>query len=124
MNSNETAQLQHRKQRGRPWPKGVSGNPAGRGPSAERFRERYTSLKTELEVGGQPLSAAELVTLDMAVRLSLRRPKDDHAAAQAASTVKRLLDPMYERRAKRRGTAPASRSLTSTELLARHRAST
>jgi len=81
----------------RPFKPGQSGNPSGR---SKRYAERYTALKAELEATGVLLSVDEGVTLELAVRLSLRRPKDDMAASHAASTYQRLLKPLRARRAK------------------------
>lgn len=83
----------------RPFKPGQSGNPSGVAGGGKRFRTRYSELHAELEADGCKLTVREQVAHEMAVRLSLRTPRDDHAAAQAASTVKRLLDPLYARRA-------------------------
>lgn len=93
----------------RPFPKGVSGNTSGVAGGGRRFSERYSALQAELEAAGVPLTVREHMDLETAVRLSLRRPKDDHAAAQAASTCKRLLDPLYARRAKAKPVGPTLR---------------
>jgi len=92
-----------------PFKPGQSGNPSGMA-GGKRFAARYSELRAELEADGVPLTVGETVALEMATRLSLRTPKDDHTASQVASTVKRLLDPLYERRAK--ATKPASTALT------------
>jgi hypothetical protein len=81
-----------------PWPKGTSGNPTGLAGNSKRFIERFAELQAELEASGVPLTARERVDLEMAVTLSLRRTKSVHDHAQAASTTKRLLDPLYARR--------------------------
>src|SRR5690242_11944678 len=94
----EASERHHQTKNLTPWPKGVSGNPGGVAGAGKRFNERYSALRAELEADGVALTERERVALEMAVRLSLRAPKDDHAAAQAASTVKRLLDPLYARR--------------------------
>ena len=81
-----------------PWPRGTSGNPSGLAGNGKRFQERFAELQAELEASGLPLTARECVDLEMAVTLSLRRTKSVHDHAQAASTAKRLLDPLYARR--------------------------
>ena len=106
----------------RPFKPGQSGNPAGVNTGGKRFRERFDRLQAELEAGGVMLTEHERVILDQAVRLSLRCFKDDMAAAQGASTVKRLLDPLYERRAKAKSKpAPASAFPSVASILARQR---
>lgn len=99
----------------------MSGNPAGVNTGGKRYRQRHDALQAELDAGGVMLTEHERVILDQAVKLSLRSFKDDMAAAQGASTVKRLLDPLFERRAKAKSKPRAVTYPSVAEIMARPR---
>lgn len=77
-----------------PFQKGCA-NPRGSSPN---FQRRFDELSAELEASGIPLTARERIDLSLAVDLSLKRTKSVHDKAQAASTYRRLVDPLFARR--------------------------
>jgi len=87
-----------RKPRGRPWPKGVSGNPSG-----SKVSKRVTNLFEALanEFGGADLSATDRALLMQACRLLVRseRVKEAEIAVKCANAARRILAGL------RRGTA-------------------
>lgn len=82
--------------RGRPWPKGVSGNPDGR--RGGRFQRLFADLASELG----PLDAVGRAQLSQAVRLMLQleREKDAAVAVKLSSESRRLLALLRKRPAK------------------------
>lgn len=115
MNSKTAAEpRQHNKVRGRPFPKGVSGNPGGRLSVNERHRERFTELEAEL---GGDLTAHERVLLDQAVGLSLRKAQDHADAVKLANASARILSTLYAKRAQAKPVQPSGPSLS--EVLSR-----
>jgi hypothetical protein len=79
-----------RKPGGRPWPKGMSGNPSG-----SKVSKRVTTLFEALadEFGGADLSAADRALLMQACRLLVRseRVKEAEDAVKCANAARRIL---------------------------------
>jgi hypothetical protein len=78
--------------RGKPWPKGVSGNPLGRQVTSKRVATLYAELADDL--GGEAaLSVIDRVTLLQACRLLVRseRTQDGDLALRLSNASARLL---------------------------------
>ena len=80
---------QHSKLRGRPWPKGVSGNPSG-----SRTSKRAVLLADEMAADLGELNAIERTMLAQACKLLIRseRVKDLSVATRMSSEARRLLE--------------------------------
>jgi len=89
-----------RRPRGRPWPKGTSGNPSGRKASA-RFATLFADLADELG----SLTAIERQQLAQAVRLMIKidTEKDAAVAVKLSSESRRLLNSLRKRGRSPRG---------------------
>lgn len=113
-----TANDQQRKVHGRPFARGVSGNPGGRPSNGRRHRELYAELA--LGYGGEAaLSAIERIWLDKATDQLVRaeRTKSDDENVRLLNSAKRLLAPLEAKRAE-----PQASGLPSlTELMRRQR---
>jgi hypothetical protein len=85
-----------RKPGGRPWPKGVSGNPSG-----SKVSKRVTALFENLadDFGGADLSATDRALLMQACRLLVRseRVKEADEAVKCANAARRILAGMRSR---------------------------
>ena len=84
------AEQRKRKPGGRPWPKGVSGNPSG-----SKVSKRVTTLFEALanEYGGADISATGRALLMQACRLLVRseREKEAEVAVKLANAARRIL---------------------------------
>jgi hypothetical protein len=99
---------QQPKLRGRPWPKGVSGNPRGR-----TLGKRYLTLFADLarDLGGEAaLTGIERALLGQAVGLMLRaeRVKDTDDAVRLANASARLLANLRNTKRERQATPARS----------------
>ena len=104
--------------RGRPFVRGVSGNPGGCPSNSKRHRELFAELA--LGYGGEAaLSAIERIWLDKATDQLVRaeRTRSDDENVRLLNSAKRLLAPLEAKRAK-----PQASGLPSlTELMRRQR---
>jgi hypothetical protein len=98
---------QHLTPRGRPYPKGVSGNPAGR-TLGKRFIELFEAMAGELRDLGGELSAIETALLSQAVRLMVRseRTPDNDDAVRLANASSRLLSTLRNTKQRQHQPAP------------------
>jgi hypothetical protein len=109
MNQQPTVLDQTEKPRGHyRWPKGVSGNPLGRGSPAQRVGELITIMRADFR---GKLSGIETSLLEQAARLLVRaeRTVDHDVAVRAAGAASRLLMLIQRKRKRnrnRRGRPP------------------
>jgi hypothetical protein len=105
----------------RPFPKGVSGNPGGRGARRERMlADELASLTQHL---GRALTRPEELLLDELVSVRLTRPGDSTEATKRATSVSKLTEALYGHgKPEPKPLLPSSPSLTGNDLLARSRA--
>src|SRR5262249_751462 len=97
---------------GRPFPKGVSGNPRG----SRVIIERRAAIEADLvgDMGGD-ISAADRVLLSRGVELLTRKPRSHTDAVRLVNAGTRIIDKLHSKYAKRE---PERRSLPSlSELL-------
>ena len=87
------------------WPKGTSGNPAGRRSAEQRIAECYAVLAAEYETP----TPVERILLDQAARLldRAKRARDPDIAIRSASASRRLLDGLRRRRIEDAPPSPA-----------------
>jgi hypothetical protein len=92
----EQSETPRRRHGGRPWPKGVSGNPSG-----SKVSKRVTTLFEALadEFGGADLSATDRALLIQACRLLVRseRVKDTDQAVKCVNAARRIMDGLRKR---------------------------
>lgn len=101
---------QQRRGAGRPFPKGVSGNP--KGDPAKTIRERAAELRATILSDFQALAAIDSVLLDRACLLlakseRLHRTKDVDAGIRMTSEARRILQSLRRHR-RSRDVAPLS----------------
>jgi hypothetical protein len=96
-------QQEHHEHRhgGRPWPKGVSGNPSGSTVS-KRFAALYASMLAEF--GDAVLTASDRALLAQACRLLCRRMRDDEIAVKATNAARHIVNSLHERYPQAAGT--------------------
>jgi hypothetical protein len=96
---------------GRPWPKGTSGNPAGK--SHHSKSKRYVELHAGIVSEFGKLTPAEMVVIDHVTRQLIRseRTKDAALAARCSRTAQSWLKDLRERRAIQAGERRAVPSL-------------
>jgi hypothetical protein len=88
---------------GRPWPKGVSGNPSG-SKLSKRFAELFAAVRAEF--GDAALSASDRALLEQACRLMARRMRDEENSIKATNAARRIIASLHARH----GRTPASPS--------------
>jgi hypothetical protein len=90
------------------WPKGVSGNPLGRGSPAQRVGELITIMRADFR---GKLSGIETSLLEQAARLLVRaeRTVDHDVAVRAAGAASRLLMLIQRKRRRHRRGPPSVR---------------
>ncbi len=88
----QTDSEQRTKQRGRPWPPGVSGNPGGQRAMRDRAAQTFGELVSE-RGGEMALQPTDLLRLQQAALLIERskRTRDAGVAVKAANAADRLL---------------------------------
>jgi hypothetical protein len=86
---------------GRPWPKGVSGNPSG-SKLSKRFADLFAAALAEF--GAAALSASDRALLEQACRLMARRMRNEENAIKATNSARRIIASLH----KRYGHTPAS----------------
>jgi hypothetical protein len=95
---------------GRPWSKGVSGNPSGSRIS-KRFAELHASMLAEFAY--TTLTPSDRALLEQAARLLARRMRDDNNAIKATNAARIIINTLHQRHRKPRGpttSAPEPRS--------------
>jgi hypothetical protein len=93
----EPTQEEKRHHGGRPWTKGVSGNPSG-SKISKRFAELHTAMLAEF--AGVALTASDLALLERAARLLARRMRDDLNAVRATNAARLILSMLHARHRK------------------------
>ncbi|MGO9682382.1 MAG: hypothetical protein ACLPTZ_07310 [Beijerinckiaceae bacterium] len=97
---------QQSKQRGRPWPPGVSGNLAGRALRGKRFGELFDGLAADFG-GASGLTPAQAIMLSQAVRLLMRAERERTAedTVRLSNAAVRMLSSL--RNGRRKPAVPA-----------------
>jgi hypothetical protein len=96
---------QRERQRGRPWPRGQSGNPAG----SRLIIERRAAIEADLvrDLGGD-LSPADHMLLSRGVELLCRKPRSHTDAVRLVNAGTRIIDKLRDKYTKRTPTDGAS----------------
>ncbi len=87
-------QREPQRRRGRPWPKGVSGNPAG--SRVQDSRRQALQIEITAELGGQ-VSPADKLLLQRAVELLTRRAKSHVDSVRGINLAHRIIGELRRR---------------------------